>query len=52
MEVCSIPEVLRCSWCGVLGATGGCVRYLDTSGLERDAVFEIALNSDHEELID
>ena len=37
---------------GVLGATGGCVRYLDTSGLERDAVFEIALNSDHEELID
>ena len=29
-----------------------CIRYLDTSGLERDAVFEIAINSDHEEWID
>jgi hypothetical protein len=35
-----------------LGASCGCVRYLDTSGLEREAVFEIALNSDHEEWID
>ena len=38
-----------CRQCPVHHAV--CISYLDTSRLERDAVFEIAINSDHEEWI-
>jgi hypothetical protein len=47
---------LRCRFVGLcsLNVPSCCrlLRYLDTCGLERDAVFEVAVNSDHEEWID
>ena len=43
-------RLLPCSL--VVPACCRLLRYLDTCGLERDAIFEVAVNSDHDEWID